>query len=117
MARIKLILNVTDLRQSVAFYTGILGVTPQTIAGDSAFFHMDNPELSLEIRSCGEQCDLARLGIEYEDDDSVNDTAGRLQSMQELGLFTQTLLGLECYSRSPDGLELMFESNSKVCDG
>ena len=107
MAHLQLVLNVTDLAQSVEYYTGVFGQLPQSIAGNAAFFSLEDPELLVEIRSNGERCDLARLGFAVGSADDVDNTAKRLEGAKSLDLYTDND-GLECWTTSPDGLPLVF---------
>jgi len=105
VARFQLTLNVTDLQQSVEYYTKILGCGPDAVVGSQASFTVEDPCIRLELRSNGETCDLASIGIEYNEFSDLDELVGSLLSANLLRDWEGTDDGGGALTKSPDGLK------------
>ena len=84
MSRVQLALNVDDLEQSIAFYTGLFGVEPAKIKPGYANFAVADPALKLVlIENPGHGGSLNHLGVEVTDTETVDAEQTRLA---EVGL-------------------------------
>jgi len=87
MSRVQLALNVSDLEQSVAFYTALFGVAPHKRRPGYANFAIPDPPLKLVLmevpdaaRGHGVGGALNHLGVEVESTYAVDSAAQRLSS-------------------------------------
>src|SRR6188472_2136603 len=79
MSRLQLALNVDDLEQSIAFYTGLFGTGPAKVKPGYANFAVSDPALKLVlIENPGHGGSLNHLGVEVEDVDTVDAIQSRL---------------------------------------
>lgn len=88
MSRLQLALRVSDLDESVAFYSKLFGTEPAKRRPGYANFAVAEPPLKLVLIE-GEpdkQTVMDHLGVEVDTTDEVHDATTRLS---ELGLFTQ----------------------------
>lgn len=84
MSRVQLALNVSDLEQSVEFYTTVFGVEPHKRRPGYANFAIENPPLKLvlievpaEQRGTGTAGALNHLGVEVFSEAEVTQAAAR----------------------------------------
>ena len=87
MSRVQLALNVSDLEQSVEFYSTLFGTPPHKRRPGYANFAIDEPPLKLvllemapERRGHGTAEALNHLGIEVGTVDEVQDSSSRLSA-------------------------------------
>jgi catechol 2,3-dioxygenase-like lactoylglutathione lyase family enzyme len=79
MSRLQLALNVTDLEESVAFYSRLFGSEPAKVRPGYANFAIAEPPLKLVlIENDGQGGTLNHLGVEVEDVDGVDALQARL---------------------------------------
>lgn len=77
--RVQLALNVSDLSESVAFYSKLFGVEPAKLRPGYANFAVSEPPLKLIlIENPGHGGTLNHLGVEVPDTDSVSVEQDRL---------------------------------------
>lgn len=88
MSRVQLALRVSDLEQSVAFYSSLLGAEPAKRRPGYANFAVDEPPLKLVLLqgAANRPTVMDHLGVEVDSTDEVNEATARLA---ELGLLTQ----------------------------
>ncbi len=79
MSRVQLALNVSDLDQSVEFYSKLLGTAPAKVRPGYANFSIEEPALKLVlIEGSGEPATVNHLGVEVEGTEQVVDARARL---------------------------------------
>ena len=79
MSRVQLALNVSDLEQSVAFYTKLFGAEPAKLRPGYANFAIADPPLKLVLlEHSGQAGSLNHLGVEVSDTDAVDAEQARL---------------------------------------
>jgi catechol 2,3-dioxygenase-like lactoylglutathione lyase family enzyme len=84
MSRVQLALNVDNLEDSIAFYTGLFGTEPAKVKPGYANFAIVEPALKLVlIANPGQGGSLNHLGVEVVDSDKVDSEQVRLA---EVGL-------------------------------
>ena len=66
MSRLQLAINVTDLDQSVEFYSRLFDTTPAKVKPGYANFAIDDPPLKLVLFEGPEGATLNHLGVEVE---------------------------------------------------
>ena len=110
MKRFHVHVGVTDLDQSIAFYSSLFGTEPSVTKPDYAKWMLDDPRVNFAISSkCGATKGIEHLGIQAESDGELAEVYGRLKAadgpMLEEGATTC------CYAKSekswikdPDGV-------------
>ena len=79
MSRVQLALNVSDLEQSVAFYTKLFGAEPAKLRPGYANFAIADPPLKLVLlEHSGQAGSLNHLGVEVSDTGAVDAEQARL---------------------------------------
>ena len=79
MSRLQLALNVEDLEQSIAFYSGLFGTPPAKVRPGYANFAVAQPPLKLVlIETPGSGGSVNHLGVEVADTDTVDREQRRL---------------------------------------
>ena len=79
MSRVQLALNVSDLEQSVAFYSKLFGAEPAKLRPGYANFAIADPPLKLVLlEHSGQGGSLNHLGVEVSDTDAVDAEQARL---------------------------------------
>jgi catechol 2,3-dioxygenase-like lactoylglutathione lyase family enzyme len=88
MSRVQLVLRVSDLEGSIAFYRSLFGVEPAKRRPGYANFAITDPPLKLVLieGEADQPTVMDHLGVEVETTEQVNTATGHLA---ELGLFTQ----------------------------
>lgn len=72
MSRVQLALNVSDLTESIAFYSKVFGTEPAKVRNGYANFAISEPPLKLVlIEGVGDPGTLNHLGVEVETPDEV----------------------------------------------
>ena len=78
MNRLHVHVGVADLSASVEFYSGLFGVSPDTLETDYAKWMLDDPLLNFAISTrCG-KLGIDHLGIQCEDEVNLAEAAERL---------------------------------------
>ncbi len=93
MARVQLALNVTDLDESVAFYSKLFGTEPAKLRPGYANFAIDEPPLKLVLIEGPVGGTLNHLGIEVASSEAVTTAQRRLADQ---GLPTATEDAVAC---------------------
>jgi catechol 2,3-dioxygenase-like lactoylglutathione lyase family enzyme len=94
MSRVQLALNVTNLQESIDFYSKLFSTPPAKVRPGYANFAVAEPPLKLVlIEGQGEAGTLNHLGVEVETTDEVASTTARLAGE---GLDTAVEDGVSC---------------------
>ncbi len=99
MSRVQLALNVSDINESVEFYSKLFGIEPTKREPGYANFAISNPPLKLVLmevhghRGEGVTGALNHLGVEVESSDEVVRTTEKLTGA---GLETEAQVGTTC---------------------
>src|SRR6478609_8807759 len=100
MSRLQLALNVDDLRESIDFYTRLLGTEPAKVKPGYANFAVADPPLKLVLmENPGQGGSLNHLGVEVVDTDTVDAEQSRLA---DAGLATIDERGTVCCHAKQD---------------
>ena len=88
-------INVSDVRESVAFYTKMFGVEPFKVKEDYAKFDVANPPLNFTMNQMpfAKGGSLSHLGLQVESTDEVLEIGKR---WQQNGLITLDELKTDC---------------------
>ena len=79
MSRLQLALNVSNLEESIDFYTKLFGTPPAKLRPGYANFAVAEPPLKLVlIEGAGEPGSINHLGVEVESTDAVTAATARL---------------------------------------
>jgi catechol 2,3-dioxygenase-like lactoylglutathione lyase family enzyme len=76
--RVQLALNVSDLEESIAFYSKLLDAEPAKRKPGYANFATDTPPLKLVLIESDEGGSIDHLGVEVADTDQVESAIGRI---------------------------------------
>lgn len=80
MKRFHVHVGVTDLDQSIHFYSSLFGTEPSVTKPDYAKWMLDDPRVNFAISSkCGAAKGIEHLGIQAESGDELTQVYGRLQ--------------------------------------
>jgi catechol 2,3-dioxygenase-like lactoylglutathione lyase family enzyme len=81
MKRLHVHVGVSDLDQSVTFYSSLFGAQPSVVKTDYAKWMLDDPRVNFAISS-GQHAakGIEHLGIQAEDGAELNEVYGRLRS-------------------------------------
>ncbi len=98
MKRMHVHVSVSDLEQSIRFYTRLFDAQPSVVEADYAKWALDDPRVNFAISARGARPGLDHLGIQV-------DTGGELQAIHDrLDAAGQAMLSQEathcCYARS-----------------
>ena len=78
MKRLHVHVSVSDLQQSVNFYSALFAAQPAVLKSDYAKWMLDDPRVNFAISSRGRQAGLDHLGIQVEDKEELNAVYARL---------------------------------------
>jgi hypothetical protein len=78
MKRMHVHVAVTDLKQSIGFYSELFAARPAVVKPDYAKWMLDDPRVNFAISARGRQAGLDHLGIEAEDGGELKEIYGRL---------------------------------------
>jgi len=78
MKRMHVHVAVSDLQQSINFYSALFAVQPSVIKTDYAKWMLDDPRVNFAISTRGRQAGLDHLGIQVENQDELKDIYARL---------------------------------------
>ena len=93
MSRVQLALNVSDLDESIAFYSTLFGVGPAKVLPGYANFAVADPPLKLVLIEGGTPGTVNHLGIEVASTDEVT---GATAALAAAGLATDVESGTTC---------------------
>jgi catechol 2,3-dioxygenase-like lactoylglutathione lyase family enzyme len=79
MKRMHVHVAVTDLRQSIGFYSALFATQPAVIKTDYAKWMLDDPRVNFAISTRGRQPGLDHLGIQVEDKTELREVYARLR--------------------------------------
>ena len=81
MKRFHVHVGVTDIDQSIAFYSGLFGVQPTVVKPDYAKWMLDDPRINFAI-SMRENAakGIEHLGLQVEDKAQIEEVYGRLRA-------------------------------------
>jgi catechol 2,3-dioxygenase-like lactoylglutathione lyase family enzyme len=109
MKRLHVNLTVTDLEESVDFYTKLFGMKPSVTKPDYAKWMLDDPRVNFSIAAHAGDTGIDHLGMQAEDEVEFADIRERLNDA-EVPVFEQPNVTC-CYARStkawvrdPDGV-------------
>lgn len=79
MKRLHVHVKVSDLDQSIRFYSTLFGIAPGVTKGDYAKWMLEDPRVNFAISTRGAEAGLDHLGIQVEDDAELAEIAARLK--------------------------------------
>lgn len=77
MKRFHVHLHVTDLHQSIAFYSKLFAAEPARIEGDYAKWMLEDPPVNFAISTVGRSKGIDHLGFQAESEDELADLRRR----------------------------------------
>ena len=98
MKRLHIHVAVSDLAQSVEFYSTLFGAEPTVLKQDYAKWMLDDPRVNFAISNRGQQPGLDHLGIQV-DDDTELEAINRRLSQAALPVAEQAAANC-CYAQS-----------------
>lgn len=109
MKRFHVHLSVTDLAESVRFYSALFAAEPSVLKSDYAKWQLEDPRVNFAISARGAAPGLDHLGVQAESTDELAEIKSRLDAAQ---LTTRDESAVACcYARSdkhwtqdPDGI-------------
>jgi len=109
MKRFHVHLSVSDLEQSIRFYTGLFGSEPNVTKSDYAKWMLDDPRVNFAISKRGTKTGLDHLGFQVESDaelGELNDrlTAAELPSVEEANASCCYVRSNKYWSVDPQGI-------------
>jgi catechol 2,3-dioxygenase-like lactoylglutathione lyase family enzyme len=100
MSRLQLALNVENLDDAIAFYSGLFNATPTKVKDGYANFAISDPPLKLVLfENPGLGATINHLGVEVDSSDTVHAEIARLA---DAGLFTEEEIGTTCCFATQD---------------
>jgi catechol 2,3-dioxygenase-like lactoylglutathione lyase family enzyme len=79
MKRMHVHVAVSDLRQSIGFYTALFDAEPAVVKPDYAKWMLDDPRVNFAISTRGREPGLDHLGIQVEDQTELHEVYARLR--------------------------------------
>jgi catechol 2,3-dioxygenase-like lactoylglutathione lyase family enzyme len=79
MKRLHVHVAVSDLTQSVGFYSALFAAQPTVVKDDYAKWMLDDPRVNFAISTRGREPGLDHLGIQVENQDELHEVYGRLR--------------------------------------
>ena len=81
MKRFHVHVGVSNLDESIAFYSGLFGASPSVTKSDYAKWMLEDPRINFAIsRKCGAAKGVEHLGLQVEDQAELTDVYGRLKA-------------------------------------
>lgn len=81
MKRFHVHVGVTDLDQSIAFYSGLFGQEPSVTKPDYAKWMLEDPRVNFAIsQKCGAVKGVEHLGLQVEDQSELSDVYAKLEA-------------------------------------
>jgi catechol 2,3-dioxygenase-like lactoylglutathione lyase family enzyme len=78
MKRLHVHVAVSDLSQSLSFYSALFAAQPTVLKSDYAKWMLDDPRVNFAISTRGRQPGLDHLGIQVESQEELREVYGRL---------------------------------------
>ena len=98
MSRFHIHVSVSDLGQSIHFYSALFGAQPTVAKPDYAKWQLESPAVNFAISTHGAQQGLDHLGLQA---DSAEELAAIEQRLSAAGLASEAQLGTTCcYAQS-----------------
>ncbi|MEM7565333.1 MAG: ArsI/CadI family heavy metal resistance metalloenzyme, partial [Pseudomonadota bacterium] len=79
MKRMHVNLSVSDLEQSIGFYSALFSAEPNVLKSDYAKWMLEDPRVNFSITTRGKQDGLDHLGIQVESEDELGEVYTRLK--------------------------------------
>ena len=79
MKRLHVHVAVSDIAQSIGFYSALFATKPAVVKADYAKWMLDDPRVNFAISARGRQPGLDHLGIQVENPDELSDVYARLR--------------------------------------
>ncbi|MEM7565211.1 MAG: ArsI/CadI family heavy metal resistance metalloenzyme [Pseudomonadota bacterium] len=79
MKRMHVNLSVTDLDQSIGFYSALFSAEPDVLKRDYAKWMLEDPRVNFSITTRGKQDGLDHLGIQVESENELGEVYTRLK--------------------------------------
>jgi catechol 2,3-dioxygenase-like lactoylglutathione lyase family enzyme len=79
MKRLHVHVAVSDLSQSVGFYSALFAAEPTVVKSDYAKWMLDDPRVNFAISTRGREPGLDHLGIQVENQEELHEVYGRLR--------------------------------------
>ncbi len=79
MKRLHVHVAVSDLAQSVGFYSALFASRPTVLKSDYAKWMLDDPRVNFAISTRGREPGLDHLGIQVESQEELHEVYGRLR--------------------------------------
>ena len=98
MKRFHVHVSVSDLQQSIRFYSSLFGVQPSKVEADYAKWMLDDPRINFAISQRGGEVGINHLGVQVDSDHELRGMKQQLQDA-DAGMVEQTGTAC-CYSRS-----------------
>ena len=98
MKRMHVNVGVTDLDDSIRFYSSLFGSGPTVVKGDYAKWLLDDPPVNFAITSRGTKKGIDHLGIQVDTRDELDEVYARLEDA-EAPLVDQGAVTC-CYAKS-----------------
>lgn len=109
MKRIHVHVAVSDLQESIRFYSTLFDGPPSVQKADYARWMLDDPWINFAISARGAHPGLDHLGIQVESDEELKEIAGRLKRAQQPVLEQEKAqccyaVGNKAWVRDPQGI-------------
>ena len=98
MKRLHVHVSVTDLPQSVRFYTALFAAQPSVLKDDYAKWMLDDPRVNFAISHRGAKAGLDHLGIQAENGAELEEIGSRL-AQADVSVLPQKAASC-CYAKS-----------------
>lgn len=98
MKRFHVHVAVTDLQESIRFYSSIFGADPSVKQGDYAKWMIDEPRINFAISARGHTPGVNHLGFQVDSNDELTQMRAQLQAA-DASLLEQTETAC-CYAKS-----------------
>jgi catechol 2,3-dioxygenase-like lactoylglutathione lyase family enzyme len=79
MKRLHVHVSVSDIPQSIGFYSALFAAKPSVVKSDYAKWMLDDPRVNFAISTRGREPGLDHLGIQVEDAGELNEVYARLR--------------------------------------
>ena len=98
MKRFHVHVSVSDLQQSIRFYSALFATQPTVLKDDYAKWMLDDPRVNFAISTCSAKGGVDHLGIQAEDSAELEDLGARL-AQADVALTAQKNASC-CYAKS-----------------
>ena len=98
MKRMHVHVSVTDLDESIRFYSTMFAAEPAVVKPDYAKWMLDDPRVNFAISQRGAAIGLNHLGLQVESGDELAEMHARLEKLQ--GDLTEETGAACCYAKS-----------------